>query len=322
MPINDHDTHLSKAPHTPKYINPYSDFGFKKLFGEEANQDLIIDFLNQLLPPKHQITELSFQNPEQLPNLPKGRKAVFDIYCKAKSGEHFIVEMQKAKFDYFKDRSLFYSTFPIRSQSERGKWNFELPTVYFIAILDFEYDVAEERRKFLRHVALKDQDGDLFYDKLHFKFIQMPLFVKGVDELESRFDKWCYFLKYLQDFETIPAILDEPIFQRAFQVTAVAGLTHAEHEAYVKNMVDNAVFQGVVETAVREAVDKERKRSELAKQKALEQAEQERNFKLIKNMIAQGLDDQTIAALTNLDLATIQKIKTDLNGRWGDMKPT
>ncbi|MCS6832492.1 MAG: PD-(D/E)XK nuclease family transposase [Flammeovirgaceae bacterium] len=80
----------------PKYINPYTDFGFKKLFGEEANKDLLIDFLNQILPPHHQIAELHFKNPENLPDSSLERKAIFDIHCIATSGERFIVEMQKA----------------------------------------------------------------------------------------------------------------------------------------------------------------------------------------------------------------------------------
>lgn len=78
-----------------KYINPHTDFSFKKLFGEEGNKDLLIDFLNQLLPIYHQIKELNFHNVENLADLPTERKAIFDIHCVAVSGERFIVEMQK-----------------------------------------------------------------------------------------------------------------------------------------------------------------------------------------------------------------------------------
>ncbi len=98
----------------PKYINPYTDFGFKKLFGEEANKDLLTDFLNQILPPKHQIKTLTFKNPDHLGEFVGERKAVFDIFCEGENGEKFIVEMQKAKMQFFKDRAIFYTTFPIR----------------------------------------------------------------------------------------------------------------------------------------------------------------------------------------------------------------
>jgi len=239
-----------------KYINPYTDFGFKKLFGEEANKDLLMDFLNQLLPPHHQIVDLSFKNVEQLPDLPTERKAIFDIHCKAISGDHFVVEMQKAKINFFKDRSLFYLTFPIREQAKRGEWDFKLTPIYLIAILDFEYDEAEERRKFLRHVQLKDQDCDIFFDKLHFKFIQMPLFTKEENELETHFDKWIYFLKKLETFDDIPAILQEPIFEKAFKTAEVASLTPEQRDEYeqsrlayfeitaLKNQIETAEMDG------------------------------------------------------------------------------
>ena len=94
-----------------KYINPYTDFGFKKLFGEEANKDLLIDFLNQLLPDVHKIINLTFKNPEQMGDIKSDRKAIFDIHCENENGERFIVEMQKAKLKFFKDRAVFYNCF-------------------------------------------------------------------------------------------------------------------------------------------------------------------------------------------------------------------
>jgi predicted transposase/invertase (TIGR01784 family) len=220
---------------------------FKKLFGEEANKELLIDFLNQLLPKHHQIADLNFRNSENLAELSAERKAIFDwatsrIHCKAVSRERFIVEMQKAKLKFFKDKSLFYVSFPIREQAQQGDWSratlrFNLQPIYFVALLDFEYDENEEIRKFRRDVALKDQDGDLFFDKLHFKFLQMPLFKKRENELETRFDKWCYFLKNLETFDNIPQILNEPIFQQAFGTAALANLTPEQRERYEQSLV-------------------------------------------------------------------------------------
>jgi predicted transposase/invertase (TIGR01784 family) len=230
-----------------KYFNPYTDFGFKKLFGEEGSKDLLQDFLNQLLPPYHQIAELSFKNPEKIPSTAKERKAIFDIYCQTKEGTRFIVEMQKAKVNYFKDRSLFYSTFPIKEQAKKGGWDFKLMPVYFIAILDFIYDEKEEQQKFLRAVSLKDQDGELFYDKLHFKFLQMPLFNKS--ESETHFDKWVYFLKNLENFEHIPAILNEPIFQKGFEIAEISHLKPSQVETYEKSLLEYWEFKNVKETA-------------------------------------------------------------------------
>ena len=238
-----------------RYINPYTDFGFKKLFGEEANKDLLIDFLNQLLPNYHQIATLTFRNNENLSEFALERKAIFDwaafrIHCESQSGERFIVEMQKAKIKFFKDRSLFYTTFPIREQAKRGdEWDFRLTPIYMIAILDFLYDEEAEKQKFLRSVALKDQDGDLFYDKLHFKFIQMPLFNKVENELVTHFDKWIYFLKHLETSDSIPDILKEPIFEKAFHEAEIAAMTSAEYDKYQESLMSYIEVREVVKTA-------------------------------------------------------------------------
>ena len=109
-----------------RYINPYTDFGFKKLFGEEASKDLLADFLNTLLPERHQIHTLEFRNPELLGPTSADRRAVFDIYCENNKGEQFIVEMQKAEQEFFKDRSVYYISYLIRQQGKKGKnWNYE-----------------------------------------------------------------------------------------------------------------------------------------------------------------------------------------------------
>ncbi len=144
----------------PRYINPYTDFGFKRLFGSEANKSLLIDFLNCLVLPQHTIADLEFRPNDALPTSVFERRAFFDLRCTATSGEHFIVEMQKAKFHYFKDRALFYAAHPIKEQAEVGEWNFRLQPVYFVAILDFLYDPQEEKAKLLREVQLCTSTGN------------------------------------------------------------------------------------------------------------------------------------------------------------------
>ena len=103
-----------------KYINPFTDFGFKKIFGEEAGKPLLIDFLNALLPQQNKIADLNFKNTEQPGQKDADRRAVYDIYCENENGEKFIVELQKAKQNYFNERTIYYSTFPIREQAEKG----------------------------------------------------------------------------------------------------------------------------------------------------------------------------------------------------------
>jgi predicted transposase/invertase (TIGR01784 family) len=288
-----------------RYLNPYTDFGFKKLFGEEGNKDLLTDFLNQLLPACHQIADLHFKNPENIPDLPLERKAIFDIYCKSTTGEDFIVEMQKAKLHFFKDRALFYSTFPIRDQSKKGDWDFKLNPIYYVAILDFKYDSKEEMQKLLREVSLKDQDGELFYDKLHFKFLQMPLFNKQEHELKTRSDKWLYFLKNLDNFDHIPAILNEPIFQKAFDTLEEANLTPEQFEQYQKSLLTYWEIKGVVDTARDEGQEQGFVKGKL---EGKLEGKIEGKLEVAQKLKQEGLSFEMIEKVTGLRLEDIQKL--------------
>jgi predicted transposase/invertase (TIGR01784 family) len=120
------------------FINPFTDFGFKKLFGTEFNKELLIDFLNQVLGDRERIQDLTYLNTENLGSTAADRKAIFDLYCENEKEERFIIELQNVKQQYFKDRSIFYSTFPIQSQAPKGKdWDYYLKAVYTIGILNF-----------------------------------------------------------------------------------------------------------------------------------------------------------------------------------------
>ena len=158
-----------------KYINPFTDFGFKKLFGEEANKDLLIDFLNSLLykEHKHKIKDLIFKKSEQLGSTEMNRKAIFDLYCEDEIGQKFIVELQKAEQKFFKDRTVYYSTFPIQEQSKRGDWDYKLNPVYCIGILDFSFEEDKDfPDKYLYEVELTERiTKKLFYDKLLYVYI-------------------------------------------------------------------------------------------------------------------------------------------------------
>ena len=129
-----------------RHINPFTDFGFKKIFGEEANIDLLIDFLNTLLPEAGPIVELTFLKSEHLGATPTDRQAIFDLCCENERGEKFIVELQKAKQKCFKDRSLYYATFALQEQAQVGEWDFRLESVYSISIMDLVFDEAEPHR--------------------------------------------------------------------------------------------------------------------------------------------------------------------------------
>jgi predicted transposase/invertase (TIGR01784 family) len=279
-----------------KYINPYTDFGFKKIFGEEASKPLLIDFLNSLLPEKNKIVDLTFKNTEQLGITELDRKAIYDIYCENDKGEKFIVELQKAKQNFFKERTIYYSTFPIREQAERGEWNYNLSPVYCIGILDFTFDDYEsesEKNEYLHTIKLKNQNGKTFYDKLTYVYIEMPNFIKTEAEFETRLDKWLYFIKHLEDFQSIPAIFSDEVFAEAFRKAELSKLGAQELENYEMNLKIYRDYKNTVESAFDEGKM---------------EGEFEQTFKIAKQAKLMGLSVTDIMQLTGLSQQEIEKL--------------
>ena len=218
-----------------RYINPYTDFGFKKLFGTELNKDLLISFLNALFNDKPEITDLTYLNNEHLGEGITDRKAVFDVYCQLSDGSRIIVEMQKAEQQYFKDRSIYYSTYPIREQAPKGKWDYRLEDVYTVGILNFTFpDDEYPSENMIHEIKLKDvEDNHVFYDKLTFVYLEMPKFNKKEEELVTMFDKWLFALSNLSRLLERPKALQERIFTRLFEQAEVARFTPEERTEYV-----------------------------------------------------------------------------------------
>ena len=233
-----------------RYIDPFTDFGFKKLFGEECNKDLLLDFLNELLYKEEgKIVSLSYLKSEKFSSSEESRKAVFDLYCENEKGEKFIVELQRSKQEYFKERTLYYSTFAITDQAVPGDdWKFNLKNVYVVGILNFLLDENKQNPdKYRYEVMLTDiETNDIFYEKLKYVYLEMPKFKKEVDELESHFEKWMYVLKNLKRLDKIPDGLQERIFERMFAAAEIAKLTKEEYRSYVENLNSYRDYKNVI----------------------------------------------------------------------------
>ncbi len=233
------------------YIDPRTDFGFKYLFGSELNKDLLIGFLNALFHGKHTITDVSFLPNEHIGTSLDTRKAIFDVYCESESGERFIVEMQNVFQRFFKDRSIFYSTFPIREQAKRGEWDFRLDAVYTIGILNFVFDEDKDSEDYFHHeVKLMDtRTKKVFYDKLTLIYLELPKFTKTEDELETLFDKWVYVLKNLSRLLERPIALQERVFKRLFEAAEIACFTPEQLSEYEDSMKAYRDIVNAVNTA-------------------------------------------------------------------------
>ena len=278
---------------TGRYVNPYTDFGFKLLFGTPVNKDLLIGFLNALFRGEQEITDVTYLNAEQLGRAEWDRKAVFDVYCENVKGERFIVEMQKARQKYFKDRSVFYSTFPIREQAKVGDWDYELKSVYTVGILNFVFDEDKDDEEYYHHeVKLMDVGRkEVFYEKLTFIYLEMPKFRKREEELETLFDKWMFVLKNLATLLDRPAALQERVFKRLFETAEIARFSESEMRDYEESLKNLRDLGNVLNTAK-------------------EEGRKEKTLEIARNLLQAGIAEDVVAATTGLSVEEIQNLKS------------
>ena len=236
-----------------RYINFYTDFAFKKLFGTELNKELLISFLNSLLQGREHIEDITYLNTEHLGTQEYDRRAVFDVYCKNNRGEYFLVEMQKGEQQYFKDRSIYYSSFAIREQAPRGYWDYELKEIYTIGILNFCFEGSSP--SYYHEVKLLDTETkEVFYDKLTFIYLEMPKFTKTENELTTLFDKWLYAIRNLASLMERPHALQEKVFKRLFEAAEIAKFEPKERYAYEESLKIYRDWFSVMETAKRKGL--------------------------------------------------------------------
>ena len=275
-----------------RYISLLTDFGFKRIFGTKPNKDLLINFLNSLFEGFQVIKDVKYLNSEHVGDVFAERKAMFDVYCENEKGEKFIVEMQNAYQKYFKDRSLFYSTFPIREQAPKGAdWNFKLERVYTVALLNFDLKEEAFDQDDINHdVGLLDKKTHkVFNDKLSFKYVEIAKFDKTEDELVTLYDKWLYVLKNLSRLDERPAALKEKVFTKLFEEAEIAKFTPTELKEYEDSLKAYRDVKNSIDTA-------------------LEKGREEKAIQIAKKMLAAGMDIDTIINMTDLSKDEIEKL--------------
>lgn len=245
-----------------RYISLLTDFGFKRIFGTKPNKDLLIDFLNSLFNGEQVVKDVTFLNSEHVGDVHTDRKAIFDVYCENEHGEKFIVEMQNAYQTYFKDRSLYYATFPIREQAQKGEgWNYKLKHVYVVALLNYDMSDPAFSDDTINHdIGLLDkQTHRVFNDKLTFKYVEISKFNKRIEELKTNYDKWLFVLQNLSRLDRQPEYLQTAVFNRLFAEAEIAKFTRAELREYedslkafrdIKNSLDSAEEKGKKDKAI------------------------------------------------------------------------
>lgn len=287
-----------------RYISLLTDFGFKRIFGTNPNKDLLIDFLNSLFDGEQVVKNVTFLNSEHVGDVRTDRKAIFDVYCENEKGEKFIVEMQNASQKYFKDRSLYYATFPIREQAQKGEvWNYELKHVYVVALLNYDMTDSAFAQDTINHdIGLLDkQTHKVFNDKLTFKYVEIAKFNKSIEELKTNYDKWIYVLQNLSRLDRQPRYLQTEVFSRLFNQAEIARFSKTELREYEDSLKAYRDMKNSLDTAEEKGIAKglAKGRAEGKKDKAVEIAKKllEMDMPIDAIMKATGLSQEEITKL-------------------------
>ena len=295
-------------PKLGRYIDPLTDFGFKYLFSNEPHKDLLISFLNSVFQGRKIIKDLKLGATEQIADFSKHRGVTVDLYCTGKDGERFIIEMQRGSQEYFKDRSIYYTSRVInRLVGKKRKWNYELPEVYFIGIMDFRFNDNPDRNYF-HDIHLTDRtSGQEFYEKLGYIYIELPNFDKEfttsdpVEEI-SELDKCVYVLKHLSHLNKAPGFLNKLIFKKLFKIAEIVNLKNEELMSYESSRKAQWDYDNSIAYA-------EKKATERGMERGIEKA----NAAVVKNMIQKsGLSNEQISEIVEISIEYVQKIREEL----------
>ena len=279
------------------FINPRTDFAFKKIFGSEQSHDILISFLNGILyAGEATIRDLTIINPYQSPIL-KGLKSTYlDIKAQLTTGETVVIEMQVLNVAGFEKRILYNAAKTYSIELNEGQSYTDLNPVIALTITDFI--MFDDIDQYLSRFILKEKKCFVDYSiqDLELVFVELPKFTRSLDELETLSDRWIYFLQHAPDLETIPATMAEiPEISQAFAIANKAGLNREELDEQHRQSFFIHDQRGVAVKATEEGV------KQGVKQQQLETAR--RSLSL--------LDDATISQITGLSIEDIQILRNE-----------
>lgn len=288
-----------------RFINPFTDVGFKRIFGQEINKDLLIDFLNSLLVGERHIEDITFLDKEVLPEMLEQRGVIYDIYCTDTNGEQFIVEMQNREQTYFRERALYYVSRTISRQGERGMhWQFDLKAVYGVFFMNFV--LKGSTHKLRTDVILSDRDThEQFSDRMRMIFLELPSFTKEEDECETDFERWIYVLKNMETLQRLPFKARQAVFDKLEQIVDIASLSKEDRMKYdesIKIYRDNLAVMSFAEANGREKGRAEGRAEGKAEGKA------EEKISIARQMKADGLATEIIMKYTQLSKEDIEQL--------------
>lgn len=292
-----------------RFINPFTDMGFKRIFGQEVNKNLLIDFLNDLLEGEKRIVNITFLDKEQLGTAADDRSCIYDIYCENENGERFIVEIQNRGHRNFKERAIYYLSRTIANQGRKGPdWMFDLKAVYGVFFMNFHLESRQTR--FRTDVSLRDmRTNEPFSDKMRFIFLDLPAFTKDEETCETDFERWIYVLKNMEILQRMPFKARKSVFEELEKIADISALSKEDQEKYehiIKVYRDNLVTeQWAIEQGFKKGHEKGH---EKGLQEGIQIGREEGLLDAARGMKAKGYPVEDIVQITGLSPKEIQAL--------------
>jgi predicted transposase/invertase (TIGR01784 family) len=288
-------------------INPKVDFAFKKLFGSEENKDLLISFINSILPEDKQIKSVELKNPYNIANYKKGKMTILDIKAVDDKGTWFDIEMQIAEQGYYDKRALYYWSKVYTDQIESGEYFETLRKTISINILDFNY--LDEKDFHNSYGIYNRKSYKELSDIFDMHFIELEKFNKDYKDIKTALDRWTAFLNkaYEIDKDNIPPELavDKEV-RKAIETLDIMYLNKEERELYENDLKLLRVQKSEIKAAERKGLEK-------GLEKGIEKGIEEGLKKTARNLITKGLDVSFIIEITGLAENDILRLKNELS---------
>ncbi|WP_341735452.1 Rpn family recombination-promoting nuclease/putative transposase [Microcoleus sp. CAWBG640] len=282
------------------FINPKTDYAFKKIFGSSESKDILISFLNALIYEGNStIQDLEIINPNLPPKVEGLKDSYLDVKAKLNNGTLVIIEMQVLNVQSFGKR-VFYNaakTYAFQLQAAQGYRL--LKPVIALTITDFE--MFPESEDFSSRFVLKEVNKNFTYPEndLDLVFVELPKFTKEEGQLETLADKWIYFMKNARSLTSVPETMDSiPEIHQAFDIANQARLSREELEDLDRREQFIYDQQGAIIKAVQEGIEQ-----------GIEQGMREKAIAIAQQLLSR-LDDRTISQTTGLSVEDVRNLRS------------
>ncbi|MBP9723084.1 MAG: Rpn family recombination-promoting nuclease/putative transposase [Gammaproteobacteria bacterium] len=271
-----------------KFLDPKNDIAFKRIFGEEKNKDILLDFINSVLQNHGSIVEsIEFIPTINVPDIGRERVSIVDIMCRDNHGKKFIIEMQVVSTKEYLKRAQYYAARAYIKQRTKSAKYAGLKEVIFLAIcagiilLDHDDYISY-------HQMLELNTHERHLKEFSFTFIELGKFNKTVNQLTTTLDKWVYFFKHAVEAKSFPeSILKEAYIHKALDELSAFNWTDEELEAYEHSEAEHEAYVNGMEEA---------------EEKGMQKGRQE----VAKNLLRLGMEDSAVASATNLTLEQVK----------------